>query len=130
MILRFAPLLLALALAAWSSSAAAGAAVRYVHAGRLVDPETGRVLNNQLIRIEGDRVASVTPWTAAPTDGPVTDWSRYEVLPGLIDMHVHLADTEETSNVAEPLLHSEAEIALLGARHARETLRAGFTSVH
>jgi len=130
MSLRFAGVSLALALAAWSSSVAACAAVRYVHAGRLVDPESGRVLNNQLIRIEGDRVASVTPWTVAPTDGPVTDWSRYEVLPGLIDMHVHLADTEETSNPAEPLLHSEAEIALLGARHARETLRAGFTSVH
>ena len=130
MIVRFAGVSLALALAAWSSSVAACAAVRYVHAGRLVDPESGRVLNNQLIRIEGDRVASVTPWTVAPTDGPVTDWSRYEVLPGLIDMHVHLADTEETSNPAEPLLHSEAEIALLGARHARETLRAGFTSVH
>ena len=126
MSLRLAAISLALALAA----APAGAAVRYVHAGRLVDPETGRVSVDQLIRIEGDRVAAVTPWTAAPTDGPVTDWSRYQVLPGLIDMHVHLADTEETSNPAEPLLHSEAEIALLGARHARETLRAGFTSVH
>jgi imidazolonepropionase-like amidohydrolase len=126
MIFRFAGLSLALLLAA----SAAGAAVRYVHAGRLVDPETGRVLENQLIRIVDDRVAAVTPWTGAPGDGPVVDWSRFEVLPGLIDMHVHLADTEQNSNVAEPLMHSEAEIALLGARHARETLRAGFTSVH
>ena len=126
MILRLTGLSLGLVLAA----STAAAAVRYVHAGRLVDPETGRVLSDQLIRIVDERVAAVTSWTSAPADGPVTDWSRYEVLPGLIDMHVHLADTVETSNVAEPLLHSEAEIALLGARHARETLRAGFTSVH
>jgi imidazolonepropionase-like amidohydrolase len=45
-------------------------------------------------------------------------------------MHVHLADADETNNVAEPLLHSAEETALIGARHARETLNAGFTSVH
>lgn len=111
-------------------SGAAQAAPRYVHAGRLLDPETGRVLSDQLIRIEGARVVAVGPWTGPPTDGPVTDWSRYEVLPGLIDMHVHLADTEQNNNFAEPLLHSQADIAYIGARHARETLRAGFTSVH
>ncbi|MDR3506281.1 MAG: amidohydrolase family protein [Caulobacteraceae bacterium] len=109
---------------------AALAGVSYVHAGRLVDPETGRVLSDQLIRMVDHRVAAITPWTTAPTDGPVIDWSRYEVLPGLIDMHVHLADTEQSNNVAEPLLHSEADIAYIGARHARETLRAGFTTVH
>ncbi|MEY4160221.1 MAG: hypothetical protein RLZZ136_842 [Pseudomonadota bacterium] len=45
-------------------------------------------------------------------------------------MHVHLADNDETSNPAEPLLHSSMEIAYLGARNARATLLAGFTSVH
>jgi imidazolonepropionase-like amidohydrolase len=59
----------------------------------------------------------------------VTDWSAYTVLPGLIDMHTHMVDTEQSSNVAEPLLHSAAEIALLGAKHAKQTLHAGFTSV-
>lgn len=126
---RLAGLCLAACLAIALASTAS-AEVRYVHAGRLVDPETGQVLDNRLIRIVDDRVAAITPWTGAPTDGPVTDWSRYEVLPGLIDMHVHLADTEQSNNPADPLMHSEAEIALLGARHARETLRAGFTSVH
>ena len=49
---------------------------------------------------------------------------------GLIDCHVHLADTGQTANVAEPLLHSPLEIAYIGARNARDTLRAGFTTVH
>ena len=111
-----------------ASTAVAGP--RYVHVGRLVDPETEKVLNNQLIKVVDGRVAAITPWTGAPKDGPVVDWSRYEVLPGLIDCHVHLADTDQSNNVAEPLLHSNADIAYLGARHARVTLKAGFTTVH
>lgn len=112
------------------AGAPAGAAVSYVHAGRLVDPEQGRVLSDQLIRIVDGRVAWVGPWTGAPKDGPVTDWSREAVLPGLIDMHVHLADPDDNGNVAEPLLHSAADLAYIAARHARITLMAGFTSVH
>ena len=104
--------------------------VSYVHAGRLVDPEMGRVLIDQVIRIVDGRVDTVGPWRGAPSDGPVIDWSAYQVLPGLIDMHVHLADWVQTSNVAEALLHSTSEIAYVGARNARVTLQAGFTSVH
>lgn len=101
----------------------------YVHAGKLIDTEAGKVLTNQLIRIEGDRVAAVTPWTGAPTDGPVLDWSAYTVLPGLMDMHTHLVDQVQTDNIAEPLLTTAAEQAYIGAAHARATLMAGFTSV-
>lgn len=104
--------------------------VKYVRAGRLVDVERDKVLTDQLVKIEKDRIVSIEPWRGAPADGPVTDWSRYEVVPGLIDMHVHLADMVESNNIAEPLLHSVSEIAYAGARNARDTLRAGFTSVH
>jgi imidazolonepropionase-like amidohydrolase len=52
------------------------------------------------------------------------------VLPGLIDVHVHLADYLQTNNPAEPLLHGPEETAFLGARNARVTLEAGFTTVH
>ena len=105
------------------------AATRYVRAGKLVDVERGRVLDDQLIRIVDGRVAAWTPFTTAPGDGPLTDWSAYQVLPGLIDMHTHLADYGTSANVAEPLLHSAAELALRGAHNARLTLHAGFTSV-
>jgi imidazolonepropionase-like amidohydrolase len=106
------------------------AAPSYVRAGRMVDVLAGRVLADRLIRIEDGRITQVEPWRAAPEDGPVTDWSAYTVLPGFIDTHTHLADWGQTSNVAEPLLHSPQEIALVGARNARDTLRAGFTTVH
>jgi imidazolonepropionase-like amidohydrolase len=106
------------------------AASVYVRAGTLIDTQNGAVLHDRLIRIEDGVIATVGPYVAPPKGAATLDWSAYTVLPGLIDMHVHLADTDETNNPAEPLLHSTAEIALLGARHARETLEAGFTSVH
>ncbi|NGM50606.1 amidohydrolase family protein [Caulobacter sp. 602-2] len=111
---------------------AAGSAlaqVSYVRAGRLVDPVAGKVLTDRVIRIEGERITAVSAWTGAPADGPVRDWSGLTVLPGLIDMHTHIVDQEQTENIAEPLLTTAAEQAYIGAAHARSTLMAGFTSV-
>jgi imidazolonepropionase-like amidohydrolase len=114
-------LMVAFAAPAWAETVS-------VRAGRLIDVVTGRVLADQRIVIENGRIASVGPWAPVPA-GTVIDWSDRTVLPGLIDLHTHLADWGMTSNVAEPLLHSPAEVALMGAANARATLRAGFTSV-
>ena len=112
-----------------SAPAFASAEILYVHAGKLVDTIAGKVLDNQLIKIDGERIVSVTPWKSAPTDGRVIDWSRRMVLPGLIDMHTHLVDQEQTENIAEPLLTTAAYQSFIAAAHARITLEAGFTSV-
>jgi imidazolonepropionase-like amidohydrolase len=102
----------------------------YVRAGHLVDPEKGTVEGARVLRIDNGRVAAIVADGALPQGAAVIDWSHYTVLPGLIDMHVHLADNGETNNPAEPLLHSAMEIAYVGAANARTTLFAGFTSVH
>lgn len=125
-----AAMLRTLPLIALAFAAPAFADPVYVRAGRLIDPETGHVLTDRMLRVEAGKVAAVTPWAPPPPGAEVVDWSAYTVLPGLIDMHVHLADVEQSANVAEPLLHSEADIALRGAGHARKTLLAGFTTVH
>ena len=110
---------------------AAGAATVDVHAGRLIDPAQAKVLTDQRIRIVDGKIAAVRPWRDA--DGPAAvDWSRYTVLPGLIDLHTHLADgaiEENANDPAEPLKHSEAATILKGAAAARTELRAGFTTV-
>jgi imidazolonepropionase-like amidohydrolase len=108
---------------------AASAQTLDVHAGRLVDPAAATVLADQRIRIVDGRIASVAPWRAA--DGPAAvDWSGYTVLPGLIDLHTHLADGAiESADPAEPLKHSEAATILSGAAAARTELRSGFTTV-
>jgi imidazolonepropionase-like amidohydrolase len=102
-----------------------------LRAGRLIDPATATVLTDQRIRIAAGKIVLVAPWRAA--DGPVAvDWSGYTVLPGLIDLHTHLADgaiESDASDPAEPLKHSEAATILKGVAAARTELRAGFTTV-
>ena len=100
-----------------------------VHAGRLIDPETGRVSTDQRIRIVEGKFSAITPWRAS--DGPATvDWSGLTVLPGLIDLHTHIADgATESADPAEPFKHSESATILKAVPAARTMLRAGFTTV-
>ncbi len=115
-------------LAALALPTHADAATTYVRAGRLVDVVNGRVLTDQLVTIEDGRIAAVGAYASAP-EGETIDWSSKTVLPGLIDMHSHLVGDIQSAGVADPLLSSAAEDALIGAANARATLRAGFTSV-
>jgi imidazolonepropionase-like amidohydrolase len=121
---------LALSVAGAGLAGTAQAETVYVRAGHLVDPEKGTVEGARVLRVVDGRVAAILPDGPVPAGAKVVDWSAYTVLPGLIDMHVHLADNAETSNPAEPLLHSAMEIAYVGAANARTTLFAGFTTVH
>ncbi len=117
------------ALVTLMSLPATAADTLYVRAGRLLDVEAGRVLTNQLVQIEDGKIRSVGEAREIPAGASVVDWSRYTVLPGLIDLHTHLIGDIQGSNIAAPLLSSGARDALLGAGHARETLLAGFTTV-
>jgi imidazolonepropionase-like amidohydrolase len=102
-----------------------------VHAGRLVDPANANVLTDQRVRIVDGRIASVGPWREADGAAAV-DWSGFTVLPGLIDLHTHLADgaiDPDESDPAAPLKSSEARTILKGAKAASIELRSGFTTV-
>jgi imidazolonepropionase-like amidohydrolase len=119
-----------LAIASFAGIMAAKAEdVSYVRAGRLIDVEKAKVLSDQLIRIADGRVASTSAFKAAPDDGPLTDWSAYTVLPGLMDMHSHLVGDIQSAGLADPLTSTGAEDVLIGAQNARKTLCAGFTTV-
>lgn len=101
-----------------------------VRAGRVIDVERGRVLTDQAIRLEGDRIVSITDYSASDSEaGPVIDWSAYTVLPGLMDMHTHLTGDITSADIAAPLQSTAAKDALMGVANARTTLRAGFTTV-
>jgi imidazolonepropionase-like amidohydrolase len=85
-----------------------------------------------MILIEGDRIREVGDEREllphVPSDARVVDLSRYTVLPGLIDAHTHLTGSPYLMGYRS-LAVSVPREALLGARNARVTLEAGFTTV-
>ena len=105
------------------------AETRYVRVGRLVDVNAGKVLTNRCITIVGERIKAVGKCGRAPRAAEVIDWRRYTVLPGLIDLHTHLADVEQSADLAAPLKTSPAQTLVIGAANAKATLMAGFTTV-
>jgi imidazolonepropionase-like amidohydrolase len=109
-------------------SSGAHAASLVVHAGHVVDVEHGKVLDDQAITIENGKITRITKFDAS-TGASVIDWSHYTVVPGLIDLHTHIVDELESANIAAPLLSTSAQDVMRGVRHARDTLRAGFTTV-
>ena len=117
----------ALALALVAAPAQAGGL--YVEAGALLDVESGELRTGQCIVIEGERIAWIEPCGGSPKEWQRVDWSAYTVLPGLIDLHTHLADTGQSADLAAPLKTSPEATALIGAHNARVTLEAGFTTV-
>ena len=101
-----------------------------VHAGKLLDVRTGKTLTDQAIVIEGDRISSVGPSAQArrSADERLVDLSNATVLPGLTDAHTHL--TMNPQDVGpRGLTISIPRETLTGARNARITLEAGFTTV-
>ena len=101
-----------------------------VRAGRVLDVRTGQMRANQAIVIEGEKIAQIVASSevkAAAGDTTI-DLPDSAVLPGLIDAHTHL--TFELSSLGyQGLAISTAREALHGARNARMTLEAGFTTV-
>src|SRR5947209_5469886 len=101
-----------------------------IRAGHLLDVKTGKTLNDQVIVIEGDKIVAVGPASnpQAGAGGSSIDLSTSTVLPGLIDGHTHL--TGDPRNIGyQSLGLSVPREALIGARNARLTLQAGFTTV-
>ncbi|HXY51329.1 MAG TPA: amidohydrolase family protein [Terriglobales bacterium] len=101
-----------------------------LRAGRLLDVNTGNVLTNQAIVIDGDKISGIGPAaTVQAASGAVQiDLPNAIVLPGLIDAHTHL--TFDAGAVGyQGLGISLPREALVGAKNARITLEAGFTTV-
>ncbi len=125
----FAPVLTSLAALVMSMATPLQASDLYVATGKLIDVQAGIVRTNQCISITNDRITAVTPCGATPTGAKRLDWTAFTVLPGMIDLHTHLADAGQSADLALPIKTSPAATALIGAHNARLTLESGFTTV-
>ena len=111
----------------WAQAAAPAGKTVAIRAGHLLDVRTGKTLANQIIVIQGDKIASVGADAQIPAGAQVIDLSNATVLPGLIDAHTHV--TMPTNFGYSRLATSVPREALIGARNARVTLEAGFTTI-
>jgi len=117
----------AIAVAAPLGFAAPGA----LRCGKLLDVRSGRVLTDQLVVFDANgTITAVGPAasTSAPSATVSIDLSNATCVPGLIDVHTHLTG-DPTNNGYQGLGISIPREAITGAKNARLTLRAGFTTV-
>jgi len=102
-----------------------------IKAGHLVDVESGRVLDKQIILVRGGKIEAIGSDVKIPAGAKILDLSNQTVLPGLIDCHTHLADGAHDGN-GDPisqLKRTASQVVLESVPNARMTLESGFTTV-
>ncbi|HKP68881.1 MAG TPA: amidohydrolase family protein [Pyrinomonadaceae bacterium] len=110
------------------------AQITAIRAGKIVDPETGKVESNQVIIVDGQDIKAVGPNVAVPAGATVVDLSQYTLIPGMMDAHAHLCinmqhKRDANSYYITTLRDSNAKRAIQGAVNARSMLEYGFTTV-
>jgi imidazolonepropionase-like amidohydrolase len=98
-----------------------------IHAGRLLDVKSGKMLTSQTIVIQDDKITRVGADARVPADATVIDLPNATVLPGLIDAHTHITFNQNFGYSALGI--SVPRETLTGARNAKITLDAGFTTI-
>lgn len=101
-----------------------------VFAGTLIDGKSDNAQTEMSIIIENNKITAVEKgYIRTRNSDIVIDMKSKTVLPGLIDLHVHLESETSPTKYLEPFTFNEADFAFRAAKHARTTLMAGFTTV-
>lgn len=103
----------------------------YLHCGSILDVQTGKEIKAATIIIAKNKIVKITEgYAAKQNSGDVeVDLKNKFILPGLIDMHVHIESEQNPKSYASKFTNNEADIAFEAARFAEITLMAGFTTV-
>lgn len=111
----------------WGQSTSRSNAVIVLHAARLLDVESGKIVAPGEVLVEGDRIAEAGPSVKRPPGAQVIDLGDATLLPGLIDAHIHLFlhPGHEDAQTFEESVPQRTILALLAAR---DDLMAGFTA--
>ncbi len=101
----------------------------WIQCGSLIDGQSDKVIHQVTIRTEGDRIVDIIPGYVQGKSGQTIDLRSATVMPGLIDMHVHLSMEMSPQSYTERFFFEQAEIAFRSVQAAEKTLMAGFTTV-
>ena len=117
-------------LAALLFAAPAAADTVAISAARLLDVLTGQWVANPVVVVTDGRIAAAGPAAAVsvPAGARRLDLAGLSLLPGLIDMHVHLT-SDPTISGYQALEYTDSFWMAVGVANARRTLDAGFTTV-
>jgi imidazolonepropionase-like amidohydrolase len=112
-----------------TSAAPALAETLYVQAGHVIVDASQPALGASTITVTDGKIVAITPGLIrAEPSAKVIDLSTKTVLPGLIDMHVHL-ESDPGGDFRDDAVIADDYLALVGAKNARITAKAGFTTV-
>jgi imidazolonepropionase-like amidohydrolase len=103
----------------------------YLHCGKVIDTKNGTILKEKTIIISGNKIVSIENGyvNGKTSEDKIIDLKSKTVMPGLIDMHVHLEGETSPTRYLETFTKNEADVAFTSAEIAKRTLMAGFTTV-
>ena len=103
----------------------------YLHCGKIIDTKNEKVLNNKTIIISGNKILSIENGFTQPksSDDIVIDLKTKTIMPGLIDMHVHMEHESNPKAYLQKYTLNDADYAFKSVKFSNATLMAGFTTV-
>jgi imidazolonepropionase-like amidohydrolase len=102
----------------------------YLQCGSIYDVSTGKMITERTIIVSGTKIKRIENGFVSGTASDRTiDLKNRIVLPGLIDMHVHIEGEYNKGSYMKEFTQNEADIALESTVYAKKTLMAGFTTV-
>lgn len=101
-----------------------------IHCGKLIDGVSDQVMSQMTVIIEADRIVAVEKgYTRAKKEDTVIDLKSKTVMPGLMDMHVHIEGESSPARQLQQYTLNPADVAYNAQGYAERTLMAGFTTV-
>ena len=103
----------------------------YIHAGKLFDSEKGEMISDMTVIVSGKKIKEVRKGFKTPKKDQdiVIDLKDSTVMPGFIDLHVHIESEYNREKYMNAFTAEESQIAFSSLKFAKRTLMAGFTTV-